>query len=507
MLNYNQVESALPVALELQEKNLKLEAIPGPLALLVSEFSVATAISSSVEANDEEALANYIPQVVATLVETSGSTMRTDAGSVLDQSHHDVKMDEFSDLICTGVLATYAKARSVCIPAITRLETAIGELLHKHEDRSLANVGIDEVGIDEVLDNDEVFEYFSQYQNLRLTPVKAVNIFPNMQPIDLAKLIESGSPEVNKHLTDSMMLTSATGDLASFVYNQLFLGSELNGSDASLGEFRNLAKTLFGDCCGIESLMIAYYLAKGLLANLPDGVNAGIREVEDRVNSMTRMLGLMIYSEIVSYRDSVKNKTLFPVGLPYADATGRVNVKYNIRVNREVYHGFLADGGSPEVIYGTMVSDRCVDPSVLIANADKYTKAYQHYVDINRAYTTSSRLSLYRDAIRDEAYKMVSDTEYLKSFDASSGVFVRLRNNLERMGADHIASPENTYMFLRSLVCQMFYPDDPAVEKVISDVDNFEGEEGLSVAEVGTFVLCDLIVDWLCKQVKVERGV
>ena len=78
---------------------------------------------------------------------------------------------------------------------------------------------------------------------------------------------------------------------------------------------------------------------------------------------------------------------------------------------------------------------------------------------------------------------------------------------LKRMGADHISTEENTYKFLRSLVCCVIYPDQPHVEKVISDIDNFEcrdGEENLTTSEIACFVLIDLIVDWLSDQIVVS---
>lgn len=509
MLLRDDVEACVGLAQELQDRGVVLEPKIGPLGFLVSELSVATSISNSVNADSDEAIKNYIPELVSLLHETTSSVTRVEDTSLLDTSSHDLKLEEFSDLIAQGVTATIHCAKAVVIPAIKRIEDAISDRLKDYEDRNIANIGIDEIGLGAVLDNDQVFDYFAQYKDLSKITLRNANLFPALDDASIARLVEAGDPEINEHLQATLMNTTSSGSLGSFVYNQFYRGDRYNDATVEPYELRNIIKSIFGDSVGVEGMMLAYYIGKGLLENLPEGVAGGLRDVEHRVNLLTRTLGLMIYSELDRHRKDVQERKLFPIGLPYVDRnTGEVNAKYSIRVNKEVYADYLANGGSPEAVYGAMVSDRCVDPQLLIANKAKYEDEYTKFVSLNRSYTTSSKLDLYKDAIRDEFYCMVADTEELKQFDTASGVFVRLLNALKRMGADQIACPDNTYRFLRGMLCSVFYPDRPEIEKVISDLDEFscrEGEENLSTAEIANIVLVDLIVDWLCDQITVRK--
>lgn len=510
MLLMNDIEACVGVVQELAERNVRLEPKIGPLAMLVSELSVATSISSSVNADSPEAIKDYIPQLCNMLYENSSSVTRVEDTSLLDTSHHDIKLDEFADLVARGISATVHCAKAVVIPAIRRMEDAIVEGLKNYEDRNIANIGIDEIGLDSVLDNDQVFEYFSQYKSLNKIQLRAVNVFPEMDVISIARLVEAGDPEINQHLQNCLTIEATTGSLGQYVYESFYKGDRLESGYVDPYEIRNMIKTWYGDCRGIEGLLLAYYIGKGLLVNLPDGVAGGLTDVEHRVNLLTRALGLMIYSELETHRNDLKENKLFPVGLPYVDrSTGNVNTKYSIRVNKEVYAGFLADGGSPEVIYGSMVSDRCLDPKLLIASKTKYENEYAKFVSLNRSFTISSKLDLYIDSIRDEFYKMVADTEEYKCFTPATGTFIRLLDGLKRMGGDHIATPDDTYKFLRTLMCKVFYPDRPEIEKVISNLDEFtarEGEENLTTAEIANIILVDLVVDWLCDQVTVRNA-
>lgn len=510
MLNLEDVESAIPLAQELDDQGLVLEAKVGPLALLVSELSVGVGCSGAIAGMQADGYKDKLSDIVALLHESSASVQRTDHGAMLDTSHHDVKLDDLAELVSTGVLATVNRAKGVAYPLISRLEDAITAKMVEYEDRSVFNIGIDEIGIDGILDNEEVFDYFSEYKEIRMLKVGSINVFPPLDDIKLAALVEAGSPEINQHLTQALTKSASTDSLGQYVYNVLYAGERLSNHEVELFQLRNNISTVYGDCATIEGMMLAYYFGKGLLANLPDGVNASMAEVEHRVNLITKMIGSIIYGHLKKYREESGNRVLLPVGLPYVDrSTGRVNTSVNIRVNKEVYAEFLANGGSPEVLYGAMVSDHETNMAVLIEKRAAYEAAYSRFVDLNKSYTTSSRIGLYTDAIRDEMYKAFEDVEELKAIDKTSGVFVRLADMLKRMGADHISTPENTYKFLRSLVCCVVYPDMPNVEKVIADIDNFEcrdGEENLTTSEIACFVLIDLIVDWLCDQVVVRKA-
>lgn len=510
MLVYDDIDAGVPVAQELSDRGVKLETKVGPLGLLCSEMAVAVASCASISALQGNDFQSQIPTIVAILNETSSSVGVTDAGAIYETSNHDVKIDDFSDMAAQGILATVGRARGVIVPLIGRLEDAIGRGMESYEDRNIANLTIDEVGVDAVLDNEEVFNYFSDYKAIRKITLKEVNVFPSLTDVQLAGLVEAGSPEINDYLTTQLAISASTGSLGQYVYNFLYHGERLTSNPVEVFELRNMIKAMYGDSASLEGLMLGYYFGKGLLANLPDGVNGSIAEVEVRVGHITSLIGLLIYGELKAHRDALTEKVLLPVGLPYVDRqTGNVNAKTAIRVNKEVYADFLANGGTPEALFGSMVSDRKDDTKVIIENREKYEAAYGRFVALNRSYTAANRATIYTDAIRDEMYKAFDEVDELKLIDKSSGVFVRLASQLKRLGADHISTPENTYKFLRSLVCAVVYPDAPDIEKVIADIDNFEcqdGEENLSTSEIACFVLIDLIVDWLCEQVAVRKA-
>lgn len=505
MLNYDDIEAAIPLAQEITAKKTVLEVKPGPLAFLNTECNVAisscSAMTSATGGNIEE----HFASVVSLLHEASASITRTDHGPLLDTSHHDVKVSDVSALIASGVLATVARVRTVAIPLIKRLEESVAEGLLGYENRGVQFIAIDEIGVGGVLDNDSVYDYFEEYSRVRVVPLPTVAAFPKMDDIQLAGLIQAGDPDLNELFTDSITASSSQGGLGQFVYGAIYQGAKFGAhADVDLYSLRGRIRTFFGEGTTLTGLMLGYYFAKGLIESVPDGVDANIAELTRRVDMISKSLGGMIFAELAAYRKSLKDKILLPVGYPYVDRnTGDVDPTSKIRVNREIYAGYLADGGTPEAIYGAMVSDKATSISVLLADKDKYEKAYQRFFNLNRSNTNSSLLSVHVRALTDEFYKAVEDTDELKAMDKSKGLFTRMRDRLNRLGADDIASPEKLYSFIRSLVCYSLYPEEPQVEKVISDIDNFEQIDDsvvLSTSEIACYVLIDLIVDWLSKQ-------
>ena len=96
MLILEDVESAIPLVQELEDRKIRLSAKMGPLALLASELSVAVASCGSMAAMQAEGYRENLSQIVSMIHESSASVTRTEHGSMLDTSKHDVKLDEFS---------------------------------------------------------------------------------------------------------------------------------------------------------------------------------------------------------------------------------------------------------------------------------------------------------------------------------------------------------------------------------------------------------------------------
>lgn len=501
MLVISDIEQCIPLAQELTDRGVRLEAKVGPLALLASETSVAATIGASAQiGNEEDAVKNYIPNLVNMIHGASASVHRIEDESVLETSNHDKKMDDFAKMAAQGVMVTVTRARQRVIPYISRIEDAINERFKNYEERSIGQIGIDQVGLCDILDNDQVFNFFKEYKDRRAVPCISLNYFPELNDVELARLVEAGDPEINEYLQSVVTRIDENNLwLGRFIYDNLF--GQKGVSFGDIYELRNFIVDVYGRNYAIEGLMLAFYMLNGLVEHLPDGVNAGIKNLEHAKTIMENNLGLAIFTEIENYRKELGRKVLLPNGLPYVDSkSGSVNPTFNIRVNKEVYAEFLGNGGTPEVIYGSMVSSRETDMSTLIEKREFFENEYLKFVNLNRAYTTSSRLQVVIDAIRDEFYAIGEDDEEIKAAGAT-GLYLRLHNHLKRLGADDIKDGESIYLMLRNLVSMVIYPENPEVEKVISDIDNYqEGDEPLTNAEVAALVISSLIVEWLASQ-------
>lgn len=507
MLQTEVMEATVGISQELTDKGLRLEPKGGPLALLVSEFATAAqVVGASVDDDKLEDEAGYI---IGILADSSRSLHRVEDEAVLDASNHDKRTEEFAELIKTGVLASVANAKT-CIGVIKDIEADIQAAMDTYEARDLANVSIDEVGIDPVIDNEAVISAFEEYQNVIPGDVGQVAVFPHQEDVAaLLKHINTGDADLDAYLQHTAMLTTLTSGetpLISHVYSLVFLStgdsSHLKFSDLSYN--MGAIADLYGSDLKLAAWLLVYYLAKGFVEDMPEGVNSGVTAITGALTRLYKFAGSHVYSTIKKSREAYTRKELFPLGLPHVNkATGSVNPRYNIRVNKDLYARFLADGGTPEVIYGTMVGDRNTEMAHLLENKEKYEAAYAKFVSLNRSYTTTSQVQLYSKAINDAMYKAAEQLE----ISGSTGIFLRLRDYLKRMGGDVVRDPSNTYVFIRSLVCNCIYPNNPEIEAIISNIDSYEPEDGvnLNVSEIANLVLVDLIVDWLVDQVAVRK--
>lgn len=499
MLVLNDIRQGIPLAQELEQRGVVLQPKTGPLSVLVSESGLAVALAER-SPNDAVDYGGIVSSIYETAQSTSGLASVSVAG------YHDIKMDEISDLVSTAILAIVGKARGIVKPIVTEIEESLGQQMMSYEDRGLVNVAIDELGVHEVIDDDNVFDYFEEFKGHRLTAVRGVRslekMFPALDDTNIATLIESGSQSINDFLIQEFSLTSDGIMLGRFVYENFFRGTEGNIERA-----RQDMRIMFGYEHSLYGLMLVHYMAIGLKENLPDGVEGSIGLVESVLDSIKNQTGLLIYSELKHFRDSLKEKKLLPYDFPVVDGpNGKNDGVIHIRVNRDVYHNFLADGGTPDAIIGAMLSKGSTNYNIILDNKDKYEKRYEDYVNVVRSNTAVNRLDFHRMVISSTFRKIHANNEELRlAAPTNNGVFIRLDNYLRRMSQTHISTPENLYRFLCSMVSNVVFPDDPSVEKVLADIDNFktDGEE-MDVSKMASFVMIDLIVEWLVKQITVK---
>lgn len=509
MSGIRDVEHASQVAIELLDRGLVLTPRPGPLSVLCSEFSVAESMVSAMQNLSADNEISYEAQnkVTGIIESICHSTMKNELhGHVLDRSFYDIKIDELSDMVATGLTATVSKARTICIPLINEMQDRVLGIVNSHHDNLITNIAINEVGVGQILERDDIFEYFEDYKkvNTKSDRIMDARVFPKKPVEEMFNYIDSGDDEIN-----NLMLNFATAniDKLEVLFDILFFNEKNVPPDANPTEVYLTAKDLFVDEELPQVMMVIHYIAEGLKDDIPDGVNTSLTRYEGAITAVSGIFGGYVYNLLKAYRDSMETKELFPYGLPYVDKKNyRVSERVSIRVNKDVYANFLSEGGTPEVIYGSMVTDRTTSFAQLISRKDEFETEYYRFVAQNRATAISDRVALYRAAINDTFYALAEDETYSHQIRSDKAVFLRMHDQLKRLGADDIASPENFYKYLRRMICQTIYPEDPMIESLISNIDNYEGDEKLSPTDIAGMVAIEIAVDWLTKQVVVTKA-
>lgn len=500
MLMKKDIDASIPLVQELMDRGVVLVPTMGPLATLTND-SVVGFSHIAQTSNNGEVDWGYITNVIS---QVSASMGGDNEDRAFDMSTHDFKLDELAEMVAVGVGATLTKVKSVIIPTITQLEKAAQESVVNYEDRSIGRIVIEEVGINEVVDSDEVYKYFKKEAEGVTQFNKTVNIFPELDDVKISTLIETGSPDLTDHLIQTISSSSEGITLGSFLYNHTF---SVKGGGLTLIDIRNYVRDMYSQEFADYAMMVVHFIANGLIESFPDGTNASITDIERYCTMIKRQTAEIVLSSLELRRRQYKEKVLLPFGYPSVDLKlAAITTTPKILVNRDVYHDFLAEGGSPDALIGAMVSDGTKTPALIIADREKYERKYRDFVNLNNSYINRSKADIYAQAIENEFRKMHAESEELRTnFPGSSGVFVRLTDNLKRMGSGNISTPQSLYQFISSLVCRTLYPDDPNIERVLNEIDNFNDGD-CPIAQIVAFVGIDLTVDWLCDQIQINKS-
>ena len=247
--------------------------------------------------------------------------------------------------------------------------------------------------------------------------------------------------------------------------------------------------------------LLVFLIAQKLVDNIPEGVNVSPQMYSEYISSIMAQAGRALCRQIERRESIAKNRILIN-GWPNLDADDLGLKSVVIEVNGDVYNKWLQDGGTPEVIFGSFVSDRATNYDLLLERKEGYSAAWMRQ---QRMLETSRRLQLdnhmllgLNKAMEQEILELPEDqllTDRKKYLSLLNDHVRQMPNGWQK---------DNLYCSVRKIVCSVIYPHTMAFDILVAIDAACEAHSDLPTREAAFFGAMEVVGDWLAQLIKVD---
>lgn len=492
MINKSTLRFAENISLGLANRGLAAGAranslVAGVMAPIAQEVSIASQMAG---------IANYgsAAEKISAASEIIGSAASTAA--LLDESNsaHGIVLSDHVGAIKQGIQSALYLAKSMARNYIVDITGKVEDALSSRIDGAENPIVIVENGYAGAWNTLELTRLVSNINGVEAPRLaKAPSVFPEIKEEDLPLLLESGSSELQPFIND--WVVSVTPAVACKYLNDAYA----KGSIMTTSDLRDDRISRIGGRDVVLALLVA---GKNLVANIPEGTEVSLNELQRDMALWTRQLCTRIAYEI-SRRENTSKSGILVVSYPAPEAINAAiaSEATSIVVNRDVYQEFLSKGGVPEILIGAMLTNAPIRMDELLAGATMYQNAAEVAQAQLRSTAIANRLKIVRDVITVEVTAAINED----SEDLPVDRVVMHKLLAKESKNIYMGDIEDIACLVQRIVCRVMF-EGTDVERILSAMSTFSKKEDNTDPRVaaGAAVL-DLLVEWLADQIELSE--
>lgn len=247
----------------------------------------------------------------------------------------------------------------------------------------------------------------------------------------------------------------------------------------------------------LDNALFVYLVSRKLMDDAPEYANMSLANWRETVRDYINNSAKTITREISMGQTMTSNKTL----VTRVDFNNKVVI-----VNGPVYRDYIATGGKNEIIFGAIVSDEVpYSLGVILANPEKYQKAWDSYASINKASLRAKAFASFKEACE---FVLVGQLNSLAEFEQEKfnensafrdTIVASYKNLIKHL---YIEDMNNIYHTVMKLVCNGRFPYTDAYRFLDAMNDIAKDNPELDPREAATVATIEYISDHMADQMK-----
>lgn len=479
MLTNSTLESSINLATKLAKKNVTVTPKEStPLSQLVNASYYPNPTDVTLQASADVRL-------------IKGSTFKNAQGVC----EHDLILDEATDVISDVIKFNLNNARNVVNPLIKDIVEETKKELDSLEQvgspkcqivpETYHSVWSNGILIDLVKAYDEVIAYDMKLSLYIQTPTDYE---------ELKGLLKTGIARLDREIED--FVNTLSEERVRYVFNELF-------GSVSEGNVRSLLNVVshYGGRYNYENILLTFLFSKGMMQKVPDNVNMSLEEYKAYISTILEQSGRSLNRVLEKRLKDLDRKVLIYT-LPL-DVDMNFTHNTSISVNGDVYESWLKEGGEPEIILGSLITDRTTNYNELLVKKDYYKTSWFKHEKTIRLVAINKRLNNATESFKKVMLKTIAELDDNVRMADDAVYRNRLLESLNSLSNDWF---NDIYSNVRRIVCYVFFPHTDSLS-ILTTIDEISAQyPEMEIREVGCLAVINIVADWLTKLMDVHHS-
>lgn len=452
-------------------------------------------------------------------VDGQGMTDQTDAMSVVydlaqktreptlnDAPNHGDAVDDFVGVLAKTVEANLHATRNIVKPMILDVATFVDNARRQAAAPLASVLAVVPDAYEDIWSSTGLDDLVKNFKEIAaLSNVDLFNIHPLRTKEEVLDMMRTGSSRFDGELSK---WAAEVGD--EFIYDtyRQYFSNSIGADEEAVKHGFALQYVLGSGKAERQRALVIHLIARRLRNEVPEGVDMSLSEYQLLMAGIIEQTGRAI-CRVFEARERDRSMRRMILSWPQQGAEYEVtHPEYaQILVNPDLYTEWLEQGGTPEVLYGSFITDRNDGMASLIERKEQYETAWMRRSALVRSRQRSDlfnvSLSAYRAALTN---KINSLTDDCVPNGTRAPMHARLNELLDDIGIDQT---ERVYDTSKWLVCRVMFnhTDSLRILDALDGVAKDNPELADRPMEAALLATIDILVDWLSRQIDVNNCV
>lgn len=407
---------------------------------------------------------------------------------------HQAVMDESVKLVSKVMANTLDLTQRLVLPLIEEILVNMEDYLNnEHLGRAIA-LNITEVVYNEIWSSNELQGLVAKYdrsfnQSMSDINLRRLGIHADRSTDEILDLCLTGSTGLDT-------LIKAWLEKHKDIVVEVYL---VNFADGTTSQ-----EWLTTDIVAKDRVLAYFLLARGLSKNIGDNINLTLNEYNALMSNAVHGSGNLVKHHM-SARNANFNQDTLVLHYPKSGleaSRSRANEAV-ILVNPDVYKKYLEEGGTPESIMGSYLSDRVKTVSALLENAVEYERQWNIRANVILRDSKHIKDSNIRRVLQENITKVINNSEdeiYTRFTKASMHSLLA-----EKVHDINNISIHNLETIVTDVVCDVLFADTEVRTLIREMKEISNAEPDLEPSEVATIAIIEMVTNWIVSQMIVEK--
>jgi len=485
MIREATAEVAIKLATELDERNVKLTAIPGtPLADLVNTMCLKqndiVIVSDKLEQGAYQPNSNYIKDISSNF----------DGHKRGEEVLHNLKMDDVVGFLSKSVQSHLKFAKTVVKPVVTEVAQRMNDTIGNLNIDPFNGLKVVQIDLPKLLNDPSFFELLDKF--------KSATVIPELKNLFFS---EKSAEEIIRVISENQPMAQEIQEWAA-VKGEAWLEAAWKSIMTNQPASQSF-QSIRGEVDANDYYLLTY-LACDALHNKPEeGIALSLGNYNQTLFEFKSNAAYYLQFNAQTHFNNVKSKLLIK----------NYSIK-EIQVVGEVYRDWIKSGGNDGIVLAAVLVDRpIVWVNLIDENIQMLTKVWERHVAMIKTANNNNRYAKFRNVLKDAIENAVRENfqlcfghlsetnepsttmpEYLQ-YQQSLEVFL---SNIKDSDFDDI------WKLVLSGVCQtVFYYTD--AEKILAGIETaIRKNPTLEVNEAAYLSMIEYVTDYVCDQMEIS---